>query len=185
VASGCLGLREECLPLSSPDDPRGARYEVLALDPRTGLEQRVLPAVELGAARAAKLDMKWSNFTYSFVPASTARALGALALETLDLGVRAPAVPAELELMHGMNPGGQRVFDVVRIDVVDLGVGPTFGPVRALVLDDANSSFGLIGHDWASFRSGTKVFHHRSAVEGHPCGAVEWIEDPARRRGGR
>ena len=182
-ASACLTPPEEAIPLTAPSLAPAIRYEELVRDPRTGLEQRVLPDVELGALRAVELDMKWSGFAYSFVPRSVAIALGAETIETLDLGVLAPAIPAAFELEHGMNPGCQRVFDVVRIDVVHLGVGPAFGPVRALVLDDANSSFGLIGSDWSSFRCGKLLFQHVSVVEDHPYGAVRWGE-PQRKRGG-
>ncbi|MEZ6093867.1 MAG: M56 family metallopeptidase [Pirellulaceae bacterium] len=49
---------------------------------------------------------------------------------------------------YGMNQSKQRKFRVVRIEKVALGVGPAIGPVNALVLDDANSDFGLLGMDW-------------------------------------
>ncbi len=179
----CIRLPEETLPLSPAIDAEEVRYEMQERDPRTGLDQRLLPGVELGAARPVTLDMKWSStFAYSFVPASVARAMGAQTIETVDLGALAPAVPAELEVTHGMNPSFQRVFEVVRIDIVDLGVGPTFGPVRALVLDDANSSFGLIGSDWSSFQCEKHGFRHVGAVADHPWGAVYWVEQKPKGR---
>ena len=49
---------------------------------------------------------------------------------------------------YGMNQIRQHVFKVVRIEKVDLGIGPTFGPINALVLDDRNSDFGLLSRDW-------------------------------------
>ncbi|MDB4778061.1 M48 family metalloprotease [bacterium] len=50
---------------------------------------------------------------------------------------------------YGMNKIDQRVFKIVRIDKVDLGIGLKFGPINALVLDDQNSDFGVLGRDWA------------------------------------
>lgn len=50
---------------------------------------------------------------------------------------------------YGMNRTNQTVFAVVRLTHVDLGVGPAFGPINALVLNDENSAFGVIGRDWA------------------------------------
>ncbi len=49
---------------------------------------------------------------------------------------------------YGLNGTRQHRFRVVRIDKVALGVGPAIGPIQALVLEDANSEFGLIGRDW-------------------------------------
>lgn len=49
---------------------------------------------------------------------------------------------------YGLNPTNQHRFKIVRLDKVALGVGPEFGPVNALVLDDKNSDFGLLGMDW-------------------------------------
>lgn len=56
-------------------------------------------------------------------------------------------VPGHLSF-YGVNPTGQHRFQVVRIDAVDLGVGPRFGPVNALVLADENSDYGVLGGDW-------------------------------------
>ena len=50
---------------------------------------------------------------------------------------------------YGMNQTEQTKFRVVRIDQVSLGIGPAIGPVFALVNDDENSDFGLLGSDWA------------------------------------
>jgi hypothetical protein len=58
-------------------------------------------------------------------------------------------VPAHLGF-YGINRTGQHRFRVVRIDRVDLGIGPSFGPINALVLDDDNSEFGVLGIDWAA-----------------------------------
>ncbi len=55
---------------------------------------------------------------------------------------------------YGMNKTQQHVFKIVRIDRVALGVGPEFGPVNALVLNDENSEFGVLGHDWAQMPRG-------------------------------
>ncbi len=56
-------------------------------------------------------------------------------------------VPGHLAF-YGLNQTNQHRFKVVRINKVALGVGPEFGPVNALVLDTANSDFGLLGTDW-------------------------------------
>ncbi len=50
---------------------------------------------------------------------------------------------------YGMNKIDQRIFKIVRIDKVDLGIGLKFGPINVLVLDDQNSDFGVLGRDWA------------------------------------
>ena len=57
---------------------------------------------------------------------------------------------------YGMNQTGQTKFDVVRIDEVDLGIGKKFGLVRALVLNDENSEFGLLGNRWARMVQGKR-----------------------------
>ena len=57
---------------------------------------------------------------------------------------------------YGMNQTRQLKFDVVRIREIDLGIGKKFGPVNALVLDDENSEFGLLGSKWARKVSGKK-----------------------------
>ena len=56
-------------------------------------------------------------------------------------------VPGHLAT-YGMNSTDQREFKVVRIERVALGIGKPFGPVNALVLDDDNSDFGLLGTNW-------------------------------------
>jgi beta-lactamase regulating signal transducer with metallopeptidase domain len=57
---------------------------------------------------------------------------------------------------YGVNQTGQKTFRVVRIEKVNLGLGPEFGPVNALVLDDANSTIGVLGSNWARVPSGPK-----------------------------
>ena len=57
-------------------------------------------------------------------------------------------VPDHLSF-YGMNQTRQTKFDLVRIDKVDLGIGKPFGPANALVLDDENSDFGLLGRTWS------------------------------------
>ncbi len=64
-------------------------------------------------------------------------------------------VPGHLTF-YGMNQTHQHRFKIVRIDNVALGVGPKFGPVNALVLDDQNSEFGLLGMDWIQQVRGQK-----------------------------
>ena len=56
---------------------------------------------------------------------------------------------------YGMNQTDQHIFKIVRIDQVDLGIGLTFGPINALVLDDNNSEFGVLGRDWTQQVKGT------------------------------
>lgn len=57
---------------------------------------------------------------------------------------------------YGVNQTGQKKFRVVRIEKVNLGLGPEFGPVNALVLDDANSTIGVLGSNWARVPRGPK-----------------------------
>jgi beta-lactamase regulating signal transducer with metallopeptidase domain len=68
---------------------------------------------------------------------------------------------------YGVNQKKQTKFRVVRIEQVNLGLGPRFGPVNALVLDDANTSLGVLGSNWARIPRGPKgeTFVH-SAVDG-------------------
>lgn len=56
-------------------------------------------------------------------------------------------VPGHLGF-YGVNQTKQQVFKIVRISSVDLGIGPSFGPINALVLDNANSDFGVLGRHW-------------------------------------
>lgn len=62
-------------------------------------------------------------------------------------------IPGHLAF-YGVNPTEQKKFRVVRIEKVDLSLGPEFGPVNALVLDDANSGFGVLGNNWARIPRG-------------------------------
>ena len=64
-------------------------------------------------------------------------------------------VPGHLAF-YGVNKSKQHAFKVVRIAGVDLGIGLRFGPVNALVLDDENSDFGVLGSDWAAHVRGDK-----------------------------
>ncbi len=75
---------------------------------------------------------------------------------------------------YGVNQTHQTKFRVVRIDRVDLGLGPRFGPVNALVLDDANTSLGVLGSNWARIPRGPKgeSFVH-AAVDGFWFMALE------------
>lgn len=57
---------------------------------------------------------------------------------------------------YGMNQTKQRVFKVVRIDRVDLGIGLPFGPINVLVSDNENSDFGVMGRDWSQQVKGSK-----------------------------
>lgn len=57
-------------------------------------------------------------------------------------------VPEHLAF-YGVNRTVQKQFKVVQIERVELGVGPPFGPVNALVLNDENSDFGVLGRDWS------------------------------------
>lgn len=68
---------------------------------------------------------------------------------------------------YGINRRQQTKFRVVRIERVDLGLGPHFGPVNALVLDDENTALGVLGSNWARQPRGPKgeSFVH-SAVDG-------------------
>ncbi len=56
-------------------------------------------------------------------------------------------IPGHLGV-YGLNRTNQHRFKVVRLAKAALGVGPEFGPINALVLDDENSDFGLLGMDW-------------------------------------
>ncbi len=177
---------------SRPEAPRAlsevrgvrptVKLEVLTRDGVTGLDHPVLGDVELGAHGRVLLNMKWTAMPYSFITASAANALQAEVIGPVDLGVEDPAVPAHLEVIYGMNRTCQRVFSIVRIESVDLGVGPTFGPVQALVLDDANTAFGVIGRDWASFQLEDQAFIYTAEAPGHPYGAVYWRELTPRKR---
>lgn len=147
-------------------------------DPRTGIEHMVLQDVMLVAGdRGVALDMMASNIIeWTIIPESTAAALQAETLGYLDLpepraapetliflGQSQPAritlpgpvekpieidAPEHLRVVYGMNRTAQRRFRVVRVERADLGVGPPFGPVTALVSHDENSAIGLIGGDW-------------------------------------
>ncbi|MBL8890116.1 MAG: M48 family metalloprotease [Planctomycetaceae bacterium] len=55
---------------------------------------------------------------------------------------------------YGLNRTKQKKFRVVRIANVNLSLGPEFGPVNALVLDDANSALGVLGVDWTRLPRG-------------------------------
>ncbi len=184
VGLACRARPDAPRPLAGPHGVSAAvKPEILKRDPVTGLDHTVLEGVELGAQSRLLLDMKWTNaLPYSFIPASAASALQAEVIGPVDLGVDTPEVPALLEVIYGMNRTCQRVFSIVRIESVDLGVGPTFGPVQALVLEDVNTALGVIGRDWASFRIDDSGFSFSAEAPGHPYGAVYWQELAPMRR---
>ena len=64
-------------------------------------------------------------------------------------------VPGHLSF-YGMNKTKQHKFKVVRIEKVNLGFGLPFGPINALVSNDENSEFGVLGGDWTQVVTGTK-----------------------------
>ena len=41
---------------------------------------------------------------------------------------------------YGVNKSKQHLFKIVRIEIVDIGIGKPFGPINALVIDDDNTS---------------------------------------------
>ncbi len=80
---------------------------------------------------------------------------------------------------YGQNRNGQTKFRIVRIDKVDLGLGPAFGPVNALVLDDANSEFGVLGSNWARIPRGKDGEGFvASAVDGFHFLALKKLDPP-------
>ena len=143
-------------------------------DSRTGLKRPVLTDVTLQTKTTQKCDMMYSSVvSYSFLPARVAKALKAkevgevdfdkikaahtkkAAPDLLSITVPQPQLeehfidnPEHIRVIYGMNKTNQRKFKVVRIEKVNLGAGPDFGPVEALVSNDENSDFGIIGSDW-------------------------------------
>ena len=82
---------------------------------------------------------------------------------------------------YGVNQKRQTKFRVVRIEQVNLGLGPRFGPVNALVLDDANTSLGVLGSNWARIPRGPEgetLVH--SAVDGFWFMKLPREDQPAR-----
>lgn len=158
------------------------RFETWKRDPVGGCEHWVLTDVELRAARSQRLDVMCSTVLWhTYVPARMAAALGADDLGEVELpeprqragmnfqlvpgaagpelhaaDVRAEEVaidePAHLRDIYCVNKTSQRRFRRVRIERFDLGVGPAFGPVEALVLDDANTAIGVLGRRWLGQR---------------------------------
>ncbi|MBL8855665.1 MAG: carboxypeptidase regulatory-like domain-containing protein, partial [Planctomycetaceae bacterium] len=62
-------------------------------------------------------------------------------------------IPGHLAF-YGVNKTEQTRFRVVRIERVNLTLGPDIGPVNALVLNDENSSLGILGSNWARMLRG-------------------------------
>ncbi len=62
-------------------------------------------------------------------------------------------IPGHLAF-YGVNKTEQTRFRVVRIERVNLTLGPDIGPVNALVLNDENSSLGVLGSNWARMLRG-------------------------------
>lgn len=125
------------------------------MDSVGGCEHMVLSAVLLRARDDRRLDMMTSTvLKHTYIPRHIATALGALPVGEIELSAEPPLLPGQIDepehlrAVYCMNKTGQRRFPVVRIERFDLGVGPSFGPVEALVLDDANSAIGVIGRDW-------------------------------------
>ncbi|MGE3107767.1 MAG: hypothetical protein AB7G11_03310 [Phycisphaerales bacterium] len=156
------------------------------IDPVNGVNQGVITGVHLRGDAPASLTMRLANLCeHTYITAKAAREMGAtyvgeVTLEPWDSPASAvrsspggapqvvpsPALApdasrwneARAVAITGANPTGQRRFTIVRIDQVDLGVGPPFGPVDALVLDDANASFGLLGRSWLAHHDGADGF---------------------------
>ncbi|GMU83442.1 MAG: hypothetical protein AMXMBFR47_33120 [Planctomycetota bacterium] len=141
------------------------KREVEIVDAVTGSRRHVLDGVELRAGRTATLQMMLSTVVpHTFIPARIADALDAEDLGEVDLSRREVRnegdvdEPAHLGAIYGVNRTGQTRYRRIRIARVNLGVGPAFGPVEALVLDDANASIGVVGRDWLALREGDKGF---------------------------
>ena len=141
------------------------KQEVQFRDPISGIERPVLDGVELSGQGVTILAMMTSTvLRHSYIPENIATALGAEDLGEVELAaINQPSAgkidePAHLAAVYGLNRTQQRKFRKVRIQRVDLGVGPAFGPVEALVSDDGNGSIGVIGREWLSHREGNKGF---------------------------
>lgn len=81
---------------------------------------------------------------------------------------------------YNMNASQQHRFKVVRIESVDLGLGPVFGPVHALVSDDINSDFGVLGRDWTRcLRGPNGETFIASAIDGFYYGRIQQQQSEA------
>jgi hypothetical protein len=123
----------------------------------------VLQGVTLAGPQPQLLDMMLSTvLAHSFIPERIADSLGAGTVREVELPQRNSddgiSESEHLRVVYCMNRSGQRRFRVVRIERVDLGVEPAFGPVEALVLDNANSAIGVIGRDWLAQREDGKGY---------------------------
>lgn len=135
------------------------------MDSVGGCEHMVLAGVFLSARDDRRLDMMTSTvLKYTYIPRQIANALGAVPVGEIELNAESTRLPGQIDepehlrAIYCMNKTGQRRFPVVRIERFDLGVGPAFGPVEALVLDDANTAIGVIGRDWLFQQVGGKTF---------------------------
>ena len=166
LAGGCAAPASVAWPTPAPLGPASTTQRALV---RTGGAAApgaagaatggalVLPACTLsanGATTTVDLQMGWA-LQHGFVPARVAAALGAVDLGWVDLGGADPAGRGSRDLgllsLHGLNQSRTTRFRAVRIDRVDLGVGPPFGPVAALVLPETDGDAGSVGAAWLSF----------------------------------
>lgn len=63
---------------------------------------------------------------------------------------------------YGMNKTKQHIFKIVRLAKVDIGIGPPLRNVNALILNDENSTFGVLGRNWTkrlSKETGMSLLH--------------------------
>ncbi len=97
-----------------------------------------------GKSGGAVIDMTFSsNLPFPILPRRVAEQIGPVSGRIDISSKRYHEVYTRLEVA-GMNPTKQTLFDIVIIDNFDLGIGPQGYPVRALVLDDVNSNFGVL-----------------------------------------
>lgn len=128
--------------------PAGAAKPLVPKSDTSGEVKPVLETTMVGpGGDASPVDLvPFAGASRSIIPQSVASALGAPPIDTVCLEAVDPDLLESLRT-GSMLLGGQTCFDVVMIEIVDLGLGPVLGPVPVLVSDDLNSQFGVLGDD--------------------------------------
>lgn len=128
-------------------------------DTKTGEIKKVFDVGFGYSGNKAVADMVYMSSPFSILPKSIAKELGAPVVGSVDLKSLSPDEYLLLSLSD-QNLTLQSLFDVIQVDLFDLGIGPAGSLAKILVSDDLNSDFGILGDDLlqAEFNGATYLY---------------------------
>ncbi len=127
-----------------PADPK--KPATPKTDTKSGTIKKVFDVGFGYAGNKAVADMVYMSSPFSILPQSIAKELGAPVVGSVDLKSLSPEEYLLLSLSD-QNLTLQSLFDVIEVDLFDLGIGPVGSLAKLLVSSDLNSDFGILGDD--------------------------------------